>query len=270
MASTAAMTVALVLVSVFFVLGFEAQQVASWLRERVGEVEVFLEDVDDATGQAVHDRVRVQPGVAEARYVTREEAREIFRQEFGEEAEVFDASFLPGSVRFTVTEAYANADSLASLSVRIAEWRFVDDVVFNQALLVKVQKNLRLLTIGGGAVALLVLLASVFLVANTIRLTIYARRLLIRTMKLVGGTDRFIRRPFVIEGILQGIVASVLALAVLGGFYVLAIRSLPQWTPAGNAQVALFAGAVLVGGVLLGWLGSAMSVRRFIRRVALH
>lgn len=262
---------ALILVSVFFAMGFEAQQVASWLRQRVGEIEVFLDDVDDSAGMALNNRIAALPGVAETRYISRAEAAEIFRQEFGEGAEnFFDAPFLPASVRFTVTPAYANPDSLGVLAARIEGWTFVDDVLFNQPLLVKVQKNLRLLTIGGGLVTLLVLLASVFLVANTIRLTIYARRLLIRTMKLVGGTDSFIRRPFVIEGIIQGVLAAVIALGALAGFYFLAVGWLPQMTPPSTNQLVGFALGVLLAGVLLGWVGSAWSVRKFVKRVALH
>ncbi|MFT4605478.1 MAG: cell division transport system permease protein [Rhodothermales bacterium] len=270
-ASTGAMAVALVLVSVVFALGIEAQQVASWLRQRVGEIEVFLDDVDDRAGQGVHDRIKAQPGVDVTQYISRAEAAEIFRQEFGEGAEAFfDAPFLPASVRFTVTSGYANPDSLSVIAAQVATWSNVDDVVFNQPLLVKVQKNLRLLTLGGSALAILVLLASIFLVANTIRLTIYARRLIIRTMKLVGATDGFIRLPFVIEGVLQGLIAGIVALGVLSGFYVLAVRTLPQLPPVGSDQLAIFGIAVLVGGMLLGWSGSAVSVRRFVRKVALH
>ncbi|MFT5141848.1 MAG: cell division transport system permease protein [Rhodothermales bacterium] len=270
-ASTGAMSVALILVTVFFALGFEAQQVASWLRQRVGEIEVFLENVDDRSGQAVHDRIRVLQGIESTTYITRNEAAEIFRTEFGEGAETFfDAPFLPASVRFKVTRPYANPDSLAAISAQIQTWTNVDEVIFNQPLLIKVQKNLRMLTIGGGGLALLVLLASVFLVANTIRLTIYARRLLIRSMKLVGGTDAFIRRPFVIEGMLQGALASAIALAVLSGFYLLAARTLPQMPPVDSNTLVLFGVGVFLGGISLGWLGSAFSVRRFIKRVSLN
>ncbi len=270
-ASTGAMAVALVLVSVVLVMGFEAQEVASWLRQRVSEIEVFLEDTDDRAGQTVNDRIAALPGVDQTTYISRAEAAAIFRQEFGEGAEAFfDAPFLPASVRFSVMPEYANPDSLTALSRRIETWTFVDEVLFNQPLLVKVQKNLKMLTWGGGAISALVLLASLFLVGNTIRLTIYARRLLIRTMKLVGGTDRFIRTPFIVEGILQGILASVLAAGTLSGFYLLTLRYLPQVQPFSVETLVLFGGGVLVGGIALGWVGSVMSVRRFVKRVALH
>ncbi|GIV59577.1 permease-like cell division protein FtsX [Rhodocaloribacter litoris] len=269
-AATSAMAVALVLIGLFMFLSYEAQIVSQWLRQRVGELEIFLEDVDETMAQALHERAAATPGVAEAEYVSRAEAEAIFRREFGEGAEVFfDEPFLPASIKVRVESDYANPDSLAALVEEFASWNRVDDVVFNQPLLVKVQQNLRLLTLIGLSLGTLVVLASIFLVANTIRLTIYARRLLIRTMKLVGATDAFIRKPFIVEGVAQGVLAALLALLVLGGLYSLMKRYLPALEVGGVVPV-LLALVVLVLGVLLGWLGSYFSVRRFIKNVALH
>ncbi|RMF59991.1 MAG: FtsX-like permease family protein, partial [Bacteroidetes bacterium] len=207
---------------------------------------------------------------AEADYISREEAEAIFREEFGEGAEVFfDEPFLPASIKVRVEPDYANPDSLARLVSEFSSWNRVEEVVFNEPLLVKVQQNLRLLSLGGLVLGTLVLLASVFLVANTIRLTIYARRLLIRTMKLVGATDAFIRRPFIVEGIAQGVLAAVLALLVLAGLYGVLKSYLPALETGRYVPVVLGL-LVLALGILLGWLGSYFSVRRFVRHVALH
>jgi len=142
--------------------------------------------------------------------------------------------------------------------------------VFNQPLLVQVQQNVQTFTVVGALLGGLVLMAAIFLVANTIRLTIYSRRLLIRTMKLVGATDGFIRRPFLIEGILQGATAGAIAGGIL-----LILRGalsgyLPQLGPLTFEASALTLGGLIVFGLLLGWIGSYVAVRRFIRTVALH
>lgn len=269
-ASTSTMMVALVLMGVFGLVAYEAQEVSEWLRQRVGEMEVFLvEGVDNPEG--VHARIQAVPGVATTEYVSEEEAQAVFRQEFGEGAEIFfDEPFLPASVRVRVAPSYANPDSLSRLAARFQGWGAVDEAVFNQALLVKVQRNLRLITTGGLALGLIVVLASVVLVANTIRLTIYARRLLIRTMKLVGATNAFVRRPFIIEGILQGVMAGLAAGGVLWGAYEVAVEQLPQLgPPAPWTGPALLGGLVMVG-MALGWVGSYFAVRRFIKHVALH
>ena len=269
-ASTSAMAVALVMIGLFMLLSFEAQAVSDWLRQRVGELEIFLEDVNEPMAMALKERAAAMPGVAETEYISRAEAEAIFKREFGEGAELFfDEPFLPASIKVRVEPDYANPDSLTALVEEFASWNRVDEVVFNQPLLVKVQQNLRLLSMVGLSRGVLVVLASVFLVANTIRLTIYARRLLIRTMKLVGATDAFIRRPFIVEGIAQGFLAAVLALAVLAGLYGLMRNYLPAVDVSGFMPVAFALGLVTIG-MALGWVGSYLSVRRFVKNVALH
>lgn len=272
LASTSAMTVALILIGMFGLAAFEAQRVSDWLRQRVGEVELFLsEKTEQRMARALTDRARTTPGVAETEYVSHQEAQVIFQREFGEGAEIFfDEPFLPASIKIRVQSGYANPDSLNQLVSEFESWNRVDEVVFNQPLLVKVQQNLRLLTLAGLALGILVVVASVFLVANTIRLTIYARRLLIRTMKLVGATDTFIRRPFVVEGIAQGALAGLIAGGGVWAGYQLLGNYLPQLQAGGAIAGFTIAGALVCIGIVLGWLGSYFAVRRFIKNVALH
>ncbi len=269
-AATSATAVALVLIGLFIVLSYQAQQVTTWLRQRVGEVELFIEDVDEAAAQAIDARAALVPGVAETEYVSKEKARRIFREEFGEGAEVFlDEPFLPASVKVRVEPDYANPDSLQRMVDEFATWNRVSEVVFNQPLLVKVQQNLRLLTVSGLVLGTLVVLAALFLVGNTIRLTIYARRLLIRTMKLVGATDSFIQQPFIVEGVLQGVVAGGAASLLVWLLYGIMRSNVPQLALSFGALL-LIAFLLLLFGALLGWLGSFFAVRRFLKNVALH
>jgi cell division transport system permease protein len=270
-ASTSAMAVALILIGLFAIVSFQARNVTIWLKQHVGELELFLVDSDEAVAKALFTRAETVPGISEARYISREEAEEIFRSEFGEEADVFfDQQFLPASIKVRVEADYANADSLGKLASEFESWNRVDEVVFNQPLLLKMQRNLRLITTLGLVLGFLVVLASAFLVANTIRLSIYARRLLIRTMKLVGATDAFVRRPFVVEGVLQGIIAGVIASAALSLLYLLIQRFVPQMAAVPIWEGALFGGIEILVGVGLGWLASHFAVRRFIRNVSLH
>ena len=270
-ASTSAMAVALVLIGLFVIVTVQASSVSTWLRQRVGELELFLADVDDPVAQALHNRAQVAPGVVSAEYVSKEDAEAIFRREFGEEADVFfDEHFLPASIRVQVESDYANPDSLASLAKEFATWNRVDDVIFNQPLLVKVQQNLKLITLFGLTLGILVVFASIFLVGNTIRLTIYARRLLIRTMKLVGATDAFVRQPFLVEGMAQGLIAGLSAAVVLSLIYGFLQGYIPQM---GAISSGIGIGMTIfqaVFGLFLGWAGSFLSVRRFIRTVELH
>lgn len=271
-ASTGAMTVALILIGLFGLTAYKAQEVSDWLRQRVGEMEVFLvEEASDRAAEATHARVRNTAGVAEAEYVSREQAQEVFREEFGEGAEIFfDEPFLPASITVRVAPDYATPDSLAQLAARFEAWEAVDEAVFNQPLLIKVQRNLEVITTAGLVLGGLVVLASIFLVANTIRLTIYARRLLIRTMKLVGATDAFVRRPFLVEGVLQGCIAGLAAGVVLWGGYEFAVQQMPQLAMPEPWSGPVLPLGLMGFGLVMGWFGSYFAARRFTKHVALH
>jgi cell division transport system permease protein len=127
-ASTSAMAVSLVMIGLFLFLAYEAHLVSTWLRQRVGEVEIFVDErATDAQADAVYQLASATAGVAEAEFVSREEAREIFLREFGEDAALFtDDSFLPPSVRVRVQAPYANPDSLDVLIAEFKSWNRVD------------------------------------------------------------------------------------------------------------------------------------------------
>ena len=275
--SVAALAIALVLIGIFALLGWQGQNVAETLRQRASEVEVFLDDAaTPETAARVGDRLRQIAGVDSVRYVSHQEASEIFAESFGAEADLYDdAQFLPASYRVRLGGAYASPDTLAALVDRVAAWAPVEGVAYDRASVEAVERNLRVFSSVGLAVALLVVVAALLLVGNTVRLSIYARRMLIRTMKLVGATNSFIRRPFLIEGVLQGLVAGIGAGLVLWGLYDLFLRFIESadggasavgW-PGGSPLPSILALVAL--GVALGLAASSVAVRRFIRQVRL-
>ena len=275
--SVAALAIALVLIGIFVLLGWQGQAVAEALRQRASEVEVFLDDAaTPETAARVGERLRAVAGVDSVRYVSHEEASEIFAEAFGAEADLYDdAQFLPASYRVRLGGDYASPDSLAALVDRVGGWAPVEDVAYDRASVEAVERNLKLFSGVGLAVALLVVVAALLLVGNTVRLSIYARRMLIRTMKLVGATNAFIRRPFLIEGILQGLAAGLAAGLVLWGLYDVFLRfvasadgggSAVGW-PGGTPLLSVLALVLL--GVALGLVASSVAVRRFIRQVRL-
>ena len=276
-ASVAALAVALVLIGIVALLGWQGQNLAETLRQRASEVEVFIaEDAAPETAERVGDRLRTVPGVDSVRFVSREEAAAIFREAFGEEADLYDdAQFLPASYRVRLGSAYAQPDSMALIADRVGAWTPVDEVAYDRASVEAVERNLRVFSGVGIAVALLVVVAALLLVGNTVRLSIYARRMLIRTMKLVGATNAFIRRPFLVEGVIQGFLAGAvagIALWVLYGGFLQFVRSADGADAAGwpGGTPLLAVGGLLLLGVVLGLLASGIAVRQYVRRVGLN
>ncbi len=270
-ASTSAIAVALILIGVFGIVGYEAKVVSDTLREQASRMEVFIEqDATEEEKKALHARIQTAPGVAETDFVSHEEAAEIFRREFGEGASAFEEpTFLPASIRIETAPSHAHPDSMSQMASTIEQWRGANDVVLNRDLLIRVAQNRQLINAIGIALGSIVVLAALFLVANTIRLTIYARRLLIRTMKLVGATDRFVRRPFLVEGIVQGFLGGLVAGGVVWGLYRGFLQQIDQTPLSFHIELGLV-GGLIAGGVLLGWVGSYFAARRFIQNIELH
>lgn len=272
-ASTSAIIVTLALIGVFGLLGFHANGVTTWLKREVGEIEVFLTDLGEEQSELIATQIGNHPAVDSVSYISRKEAEQIFMEEFGEEGDVFlGESFLPPSIKVHVKPEFATVENLSELVAYLWEQVGVEEVTFNRPLLVRVQRNLRVFTLTSISIAIVVILASLFLVSNTIRLSIYARRLLIRTMKLVGATDNFIQRPFLVEGMIQGLIGGVVASILIVTFnaFLLDYISLLQvrrW-PGGSVFVPIL--LLLVIGLFIGWFGSRFATRRFIKKVDLH
>ncbi|MCG8372995.1 MAG: permease-like cell division protein FtsX [Balneolales bacterium] len=231
------------------------------------EVEVFLFDIDERTTQNIEQSLQGEEFVIEVNYISKDSASAIMKQEFGPGVEeLVELNFLPASFRLKI-DSEAGASQIETLVSSIQNLRGVDEVKYNEGLLRIMETNLNLFTMVGGGIGLLILLAAVILVYNTIRLTIYAKRELIRAMKLVGATNGFIRSPFIVEGILQGLIAG--GLSVLCVFLVFEFI-LPFYLPEMGilnwpfGQWYFLVGAMMGLAIIMGWVGSRMAARKFI------
>jgi cell division transport system permease protein len=167
----------------------------------------------------------------------------------------------------------SDVDQIQSFVQEVSAYSGVDEVRFNQALLQMLESRTEILLLVGGIIGLFILFVAMVLVFNTIRLTIYAKRDLIRAMKLVGATNGFIRRPFLIEGVVQGIIAGSLASAL--------ILILFEWVvPVFVPQIGVLSwpygrwyfliGGVMFLAVIMGWWGSRWAARKFIRETRVY
>lgn len=263
--------IAVFLLGVLARVSYNAYEVAQALRQSV-DVEVFLEDMNDSETNALQNRIEKEELVAAVTYISKDSAAAVFKEEFGTEgASLADLEFLPASFRVKMAEG-VEIGRVDSLVAQFGQYEGVEEVSFNQKLLEIIETRFRTFTLAGGALGALILLASVILVFNTIRLTIYAKRSLIKAMKLVGATNGFIRRPFVVEGVIQGVIAGLLAILVM---MVCFQYILPEYIP----QLGILdwplgrwyylSGAMVFLAVMMGFWGSQWAARRFIRKTSI-
>jgi cell division transport system permease protein len=265
--STFSLFIAVFLIGMLTRVGFNAYDISQTLRQQV-EVEVFLEDLDQQATDEIGARLQQIEFVESISYISKDSAAVIFQEEFGVGGEsLASLRFLPASFRLIISGDVdiEVADEKVS---EISGWSGVEEVKFNLALLQMLQSRIELTAITGGAIAIMVVLAAIALVFNTIRLTIYSKRELIRAMKLVGATNGFIRRPFLIEGMIQGLIAGIAASGLLVLLFSYLIPAhVPQFGilewPYGRWYY--LTGGVVVLALIMGWWGSRWASRKFIR-----
>jgi cell division transport system permease protein len=235
-------------------------------RARAGvDVRVFLVDGLDAERQAaLQPPFLAVPGVQVARYISKEQALAELQRELGDEAgllETLPENPLPASYHLELAPGHRDADAVARIAADLRRWPEVDDVVFSQVWLAALENWAELFRWGSLIVSLVVLVAAVFVISNTVRLTMASSRRVIEIQILVGATDGFVRSPFLIEGMLHGLFAGIVAMGVLaGGFHLLSLRlaGLEFFSLGQVAGFVLFC-------VLLGFLGSMAAISQYLR-----
>ena len=233
------------------------------VEERV-EVRAFLAEGTpaDAAAAAIAD-ILVFPEVATAEYVTPERALARARTELGEFEDVFEAGVLPGSIELRLREGQRAPATVAAVARRLRTFPFVDDVRYGAEWVEKLYRLRTIATVAGLALGAAFAAVAVIIIGTTIRMTVLARARESSLMRLVGATDGFIRLPFLLEGLAKGVLGGGLALGLL---YIATRVISAQLIEVTFFDPPLAAGGVLAG-ALLGFVGSAVSVGRQLRRV---
>jgi len=208
--------ISLLLLSFFSILLINANRVIEGLRDKV-ELEIFLADyLSKEETQALQAQVAALEGVREVRYISKEEAAEIFRQEFGEDINrVLDFNPLPASFKVFLKDGYKNVAGAEQVYSAVKTMNGVEEVIYRKSLLEMLDQRAQTFLWLMLGIGVFIAVSAIFLVANTIRLAIYAKRKIIQTMKLIGATRMFIRIPFILEGLLQGLIGGVLATGIV-------------------------------------------------------
>ena len=269
-ASIGTVAVSLFVLGVFLILVLNMNRLVGMLESQV-QISVYLEDhlTDREKRQIGYDIESLQ-GIDSVTYVDRETAKERLKERLGDQKYLLDALYddnpLPDAFEVTVT----TPSVVESAAGAIASMQGVEEAKYGQDVVEHLFDITRLMRIFGFVLMGLLGGATLFIISNTIRLTVFARRKEIAIMKYVGATDWFIRWPFLLEGIVLGCIGGFIAAVALRSFYAamaakiystLAFFPLMPQYPFMNYVTA----AILLAGIVIGAIGSVISLKRFLR-----
>ena len=253
--SVISIALALYMTGIFFVFGLLSRGLSVYMKENLSFSIILQDDLREADIRRMQEHLDALPFVRSTEYVSRADAAEEMKAELGEDPEVF-LGFNPfhASIGVTLKSEYANAESLQEIEKKLTEDVRVVELSYRKDIMQTVNENIRRIGLMLALLITLLLLISFVLISNTIRLLIYSQRFLIYTMRLVGATPEFIRRPFIRSAVVNGAVAGLLADALL------AATSLYLKSALIGADRILPAGGLVTVFLLLPLLGVALSV----------
>ena len=226
---------------------------------------VYLEDgLEQEAKQEIQLKLLRLRGIEEVSFISKDEALAEFREVLGEESDLLAELVenpLPDAFRAKPKRGYITSEFLASIAAKTEKWEGVEEVQYGKKWFERGERLAKGIYIIDLALGLIIFLSVIFVIYNTVRLTVLHRRTTIDVMKLVGATNAFIRIPFILEGALQGVAASLLAIALLTAIYTFSAKYLPGLVFMRYDALAGF----VVFCAILGAGGSFSAMRRFLK-----
>ncbi|MCC7231327.1 MAG: cell division protein FtsX [Bacteroidia bacterium] len=264
--SVISISLVLFILGLLGLLAIDARKISDYIKEHV-EINLFL--TDDAS---VPDIMEFQKSLGEmdfvlsTTYVSREAALDSLKKELGEGATgMLESNPLPSTIDIRVKADYARTDSLERIKQRLSGNRIIREIAYQASEVEKLNSNFRTIALVLLVFCVLLFIVSVALINNTIRLSMYSKRFLIKSMQLVGATRSFIRWPFLRKGMVHGIYSSLVAILLLCGIIYLIYTRFPELNQLSELRIlgCLFAGILLTGVVLSG-ISTYFAVNRFL------
>jgi cell division transport system permease protein len=253
---------ALTLLGLFALLGQNLKDIFFRFYKQI-EIEAFLEPALNNKGvNSLKSKIQGMDQVEEVVYVSREEALKEFQQAFGQDLQqILTENPLPASLRIKIKSNFSNPLIIDNLVSQINALKGIQDVIYQKEIIRFLHKYFKIGVLVITSFALILLAVIIILIFNTIRLTIHARSTIIQIMRLVGATNLFIKTPFIIEGMLQG-----LAGGGLGGSIVILIAHLIRdMIFPGTVIPSILFYVILLTGIFLGFIGSTISVNKYLK-----
>jgi cell division transport system permease protein len=258
---------------VLFLLGLigllllNARKLSDHVKENIGFSIFLKENIREVDIIRLQKRLDAMSFIKSTKYITKEEAVKEYQAELGEDfTEFLGYNPLPASIEVRFIARFANPDSIARIEKEILNWEEVSEVFYQKSLIHLVNDNIRKISLIIFAFSGLLFLIALALINNTIRLSVYSKRFIIKTMQLVGANKSFIRRPFLKKSAVHGIYAAIITLLLLTAVIYFAQKELPGIVGFSDPEIlgVLFCSVIILG-IIFNWISTFFAVNKFLR-----
>ena len=268
---TSVISITLVLFSLGFLGLFvlHTKSLSDYIKENIGFEVIMKDGVKEADIVFLMKQLDLQPGIKSTEYITKEEATKRLNNILGEDFTGFiddeNNPLLPSiDVRFNAD--WANNDSIVKMESRVLENETVKEVYYQKSVVHLINTNISKISLIILGFSILLLLIAIALINNTIRLSIYSKRFVIRTMQLVGATEGFIIRPFMFIGFVQGLISSVIAIALIQLIITAAHRNIPELALLTSQTLLIYLNIfIVICGLVITGFSTLFAVDKYLR-----
>ena len=265
--ATISMTLVLFLMGIVCLLLSTANDLSRYVKENLTLSLVLNEDIENSEILKLQKNLDIQTFVKSTQYITKEKAIESLTEELGENpVDFLGYNPLLASIEVKLYNNYANNDSIESVKAFMKRYPQIKEINYQKDLIQAVNDNANKISIVLLVFAAIMLFISFALINNTLRLSIHSNRFLINTMKLVGANNGFIRRPYVLNNVICGIIASILAIGLITLLLYYIQSDLQNILSINMHQPILFTfGVILILGIFLSLIGATIAINRYLR-----
>ncbi len=265
--STISISLVLVLLGITILILFMGNGLSRFVKENMSFNVMLSTEVKDAEITRIRKSLDAQPFVRSSRFISKEEAKEQLIKDLGEDPEEL-LGYNPAQdcIEIFLHSEYANSDSISVINKVIRQDNNVTDLLYQQEAIDLINENLSKVMTVLLVLAAILLFISFTLIRNTIRLSVYSKRFIIHTMRLVGATAGFIRKPFVVNNIITGVIAGVIADLIIFGLIVYFSKEYADIQPIiSNVDIAIIFGLVILLGIIISTVATAFAVNRYVK-----
>lgn len=265
--STLSISLVLYMVGLLLVMIYSGSKISSFVKENIGFSVYLHNDSKEIDILSLKKTLDIAPYTKSTEYISQDQAAKEMQKSIGENViDISGTNPFPPTLDIRLKSEYTAIDSIKKIEQVLLKNPIVKEITYSKPVVDIINHNLKNISFTLMIISLILILISVMLINSTIRLSVYAKRFIIRSMLLVGATRRFIQRPFILKGIIQGIWASVIAIILLGATLYGGMYYFPDVFSLADLDIYLIIFAISTGfGIFFSWASTVFAVKKFIK-----